>query len=1399
MNRLAKLVLSFAILLGGGGALAKSIFITGSIETISPKFEMTYPSSIYRGVNEYSVTGKTAAGSGCELTTNVEVAKTSAVGDLKCLFEWTSDTDSSWLSDGFTVYGRPLGAAGAHSRDYQISFLSGSTAEKVVLSTGQINYTLTEPAIPVITGMTTKTNSRTENGYSLLTHDAAESISQITVKVEPRPYDQVVKLNQFSKSCTVNTGASSCSVSLNEFTIAGSGANATGQVSAYISVSDKYNFIPSQTQEITFSWDIRPPVIEQFAYRAKAETNTDVVSIDVDGDTVTLNNNEMIVVVGSPHSADTADTWWLPDSVNLHLTPFKNYTSVNTFVTLEGEDISRLFDSEDTNDTNKTIESYNEPEKHGDSYVYRFAINGINDGQYVADISTEDVFSNDTSLSITDRILLDRIAPDVMVFDIDSRINSGDAVNFFEHLIITAQDSTSISNEILNIWLDDQPIGSVGEYAMAKRLVMTESLEANTAHTLRVLAKDENNNTTDASFQISYLPLSFVFTGVDNKKVALVQNQSISFKQTSGNKCSMYKTEQEAIQAAKKRNQETCSVEWTTLPAGLEQAWDTSSPELIGAFQNPGLNVIGANVWIHDKDGLKNLIKTAQVELLVSEPSDIEITFDTDGMYDDGKYAVEVGQSRIGRYRVKSSSSPIFITLKKDGKVIEESYIKQSDKYTEHNLSRTITDTNSANNRALWSENEYSVEVKYERLPTVVDSASAIAYAVPSSRVRLQMERSQKELSTKDAMTVTTTFGLYDSYYRRLSYVASEMGQWRIRIVSQDASKNVLPLTEWQAIEADGSNEFSVNFNADDIGDLRYYAEAEVVAPDPVYTQSVVSQRGTLKILKGTAINGAVKTQRVTGAVPLNVSMQYVYDTRDDKQAADDVKWFVSSDEGSTWEESTYVGPRFSFKASETGTWLVKGQVANRFTGEVSETDHIQVMAYQIPSLEVNGAKNTIQGMTRTYTLYDQGELADTGNLLIMWSKDDGQTFEEGGPTIEITSGSESSTKLVVKAAYLGFESDADSWALKKLTIRNQQERPVNIRIKGDADVETGNTLTLVADVREPYSNMDSTIVTEWVKPDGSVVSGDTINFSPTQADLDIADVHQFIARSWISDAKDQTYNEETFRVTVWKYQFPQFDIAHKQRVKVAPSTIEVWLRRPVGSNLYEDYKYDWNTFGKLELTRDYGQKARFTAKSAGLYPIEVTVTDDRGNSDTFMDYVEVLEPEPISIDLNLRYSNRWQRSPVNLNIRPTLYGGHPNDRVADYKWYLDGQLVPELEKSTANLENILTGEHEVTLKILTNYGQEAEVSYPVEVVPNTPPTCSLSYSLYSKTARIDAKCTDVDGKIAQYDWKIDDKERNNIGRRVSELRQPGDSAFVTVTATDDSGDTATASMMVYW
>ncbi|WP_299022247.1 Ig-like domain-containing protein [uncultured Photobacterium sp.] len=1379
-------------------AMAKSVFLTGTIKTVMPKFELAEPLTYYKGVKEYQLTGSTGSNSGCRLTGNDAEAMSITSGDeLVCLFEWVTDSDSSWQFHGMDLSGRPMGNVGAHSRSYRISFFSGSSREKITISEGVMDYSLTEPAPARISRIDSRLSTAQSDALTIMTHNSKDRLDSVAVHVEKRPYTQKINMPTLSQSCLVAENADHCSFNMGALKLAPDAETLTGSLVADVEVSDLFSYT-TDTERVTYQWDYRPPVIEDVVVHAVGADSDKETSVVVNGIAVKANDNEALVVVSSPHSHETSDLWWLPKQLGMYLKQDESVLPVRDYVTLNNKPVGHLFNNNVFVDQSARVYSDLNPERYGNKYVYRFDVGSLPDGVYIADVTAKDTYDNRSDKTVSN-LLFDRLPPEVFVFNKDLRIYSGDPVYFLEHMILTAQDATSRDVEVSALKVNGVDVGLVGEYPMAKALASINNPETDTVQEFAITAIDGSGNSVTRKFNFSFLPLSFSYAGVYNEKYALVQAQDIGFSQTKGSRCNVYETEELAVYNVNMREQLACSIEWLEIPDGLEPSIASRSPTLVGAFFAAGMTNVRARIWMHDAERRKNLVTEKAIDMRVMAPPKPTIIFDEDNMFEPGTFAVEQGQSKIGRYTLKAPSSPMKVALYADGEALEEIDLRQSNRYNTIQMTRTISDRLGSLNMSLWDGREYKVVVTYSLSPDIYTESVVRSYIVPSKRIRLMLNADTREISTANVLPTDTQIGLYDRLVRDIVYDGQAHGDWEVRMVEVHRDRSVSPLTDWKPIDTLGRTNFDLDWASGELGSVKYSAQARLKAPNNKYEHTMLSISRYVKVLKGAAIEGDIKTSRLSGPVPMTTNIQFGFDSKADQDAVGDVTWFVSPDNGRSWQQQSKVSQRYTFSAKEEGLWLVRAEAKNRFTGEITHSDRLQVMAYRKPDLKIIGPSNMMVGMTKTFALEDHGEPASLSNLVVEWSTDGGKTFTPGSTSVALSRTNPEGLRLQARAAYIGYETDLKAWDTYNSTVRIQKARPVSIRIQGERDVEVGNTLDLLANVRPPYSNMHTDIITEFVLNDGTVVDGESYAFTPTEEDRRFADLHTFTVRSWMNGAKAVTYNEATHNVQVWEYQFPEFGLVTKQRIKVAPSTIDVWLRRPESGNLYENFDFSFNGHGKLELTKDSGKQARFTAKEPGLYPITVDVTDDRGNIASFTDYIEVLEPEPITIDQSMRLSNKYQRAPLDVRVRPIIKLGHPYDRVSDYRWYVNGQLIKENDKVNATFTALPVGTHDIKLEIDTLYGQSATQVERVEVIENKPPTCELRTSFYSKTARIEARCNDTDGKMKYYQWSVDGVARSNSGYRISEIRDPGETATVVMRGFDDSGDFDEIRTVVEW
>lgn len=1375
---------------------AKTVFLTGTIKTVAPKFEIEEPSIYYKGVKEYVLTGKTASGSGCRLTGNIEEARNVTVDDneLVCLVEWLSDTDSSWQAVEMDLQGRPLGNVGTNSRTYRVSFFSGSSRQQIVLFEETIEYELVEPPKPQIVSVTSSLGPQSSDSLTLMTHNRKDFLTDIVVEVEPKPYDQIVRISPFSQECAVQEGSGTCRFDLNDFVLAPDQETLTGQLDSLVQHSDKYNYNVTEVAAV-YQWDYRPPVIEEIAVHAVGQTSEKIVEIDVDGNIVRANNNEALVVVSSPHVNDPVK-WWLPSSVSLDLTQDKDLQMVKDFVTLRGEPVGHLFNGNIYDKDVNKLTSTGQPEQYGDKFVYRIDIRGAIDGNYLGNVQVQDLYENASEADYTN-LILDRLPPEVYIFSENNRLYSGGDFFFFEHLVLTAQDLVSRETTILDVMLDGELIEVDGEFSMAKAITSIPESDSNTTKELIVSATDDMGNNVTRKFILNFLPLAYSFNGLSNKKVSLVQSQKIGFIKTKSNSCNFYETEDMAVYQINRRPQRACTIEWLSIPDGLEPTMN--GDELIGTFYASGLTQVQANIWIHDGMRRKNLVETKTVNILVHEPDAPKVTFPEESMFDEGYIAVEQGQTMIGRYVLETNSADVITSIYRDGELIEEALIKQNDRYESLQKTMILKDRFGSMKLPLWTETEYSIKVRFALSPNIVSENSIISYTVPTRYMRLNIEGGDREVSTQTEMTAKTALGIYNRLTRKLERDPVDQGEWDVQIVEVNADRSHTPITEWQTVDNTGTNDFTMGWADYDYRNVRYAAVARVKSPNPKYKAEIVSKTQNVNVLQGHAIRGEITTNRVSGTVPLNVTATFNYENITDRKAAGDVSWFVSSDGAETWDKLSVNNYRMSYRATTEGVWLLRAEVKNRFTDEITYSDHLQIMAYKRPNLRVEGPTAMLVGNTRTLRLMEGDELANMSDLIVEWSFDGGETYEMGTNTVDVSSDTAATIPVYARAVYVGYETDPNSWSSYRHNVKALLPRPVVLTVSAPKDVEVGDKVSLTAKTRAPYSGMETNIVTEFEYPDGTKMLGDEIQFEALEEHREWMDSHIFKVRSWLEGTKNETMRTVEHKMKIWEYQFPEFGLVTKRKVAVAPTTIDVFLRRPPRANEYESFKFDFDGHGKLEILRSTDNFVQFQANKPGIFPVSVHIEDDRGNHAEFMEYVEVLEADPMNVDLTIKPDNEYWRAPVRLSIRPTIKLGHPFDRIADYKWYINDEFLGDETKSFLNYPNLGVGVHEIKLEVESNFGQTAVYTEQVEVVENQPPTCELQQSGYSQTVRLESKCIDTDGRMKRYEWEIDDYKLLNAGYRINLIRNPGETVRIVMRGYDDSGDYDEVTTTVTW
>ncbi|MBF0609491.1 MAG: hypothetical protein G8345_14075 [Magnetococcales bacterium] len=161
----------------------------------------------------------------------------------------------------------------------------------------------------------------------------------------------------------------------------------------------------------------------------------------------------------------------------------------------------------------------------------------------------------------------------------------------------------------------------------------------------------------------------------------------------------------------------------------------------------------------------------------------------------------------------------------------------------------------------------------------------------------------------------------------------------------------------------------------------------------------------------------------------------------------------------------------------------------------------------------------------------------------------------------------------------------------------------------------------------------------------------------------------------------------------------------------------------------------------------------------------------------------------PLLVELRTTVSNRYTRVPFTYNVRGIVSGLAPRDRVASWRWFVDGQAAQAMENRSSAAFSITTpGEHVVRLDIVTVTGASTSNSVTVHAQPNRLPECTVNGARSGADVILNASCTDFDGRVTGYQWTINGTESNGGVRRSHRVGTTTGVLSVEVCGIDDSG-----------
>jgi hypothetical protein len=429
------------------------------------------------------------------------------------------------------------------------------------------------------------------------------------------------------------------------------------------------------------------------------------------------------------------------------------------------------------------------------------------------------------------------------------------------------------------------------------------------------------------------------------------------------------------------------------------------------------------------------------------------------------------------------------------------------------------------------------------------------------------------------------------------------------------------------------------------------------------------------------------------------------------------------------------------------------------------------------PSLSFTGATAVNRGQPMILT--GNGS-SNFGAVNLSWIIDDKVTT---GNTFEHVFTTPGSVYITLKGVIAGYEGDPDAETTIPIRVYVRDIKKPYVVISGQRTGEVGIPIILKADVTSeiPFNAV-------WTLPNDATVDGATLEFTPEQQGESIL---KFTA--YPPTLPDFATTIEV-KITARKYEMPTPDIKlYTPESGIAPFTVVV---APKGNfsealsfpNNFLLFKWDMGDGAVKEVLKPNSISHQYLR--AGIHTITLTVKDNRGNEKIVTRDITVKEPPPLVVE-NLRVikSNKFNREPLTVVVKPTITGGNPKyDRISEYRWTVNGQTVEKPQKIQAfRLDT--AGQHVITLTAVSATGKTATENIIIDVIPNQPPTCDISYVNYplAKLTRLISLCKDLDGKIQSYLWDLGNGETSQRGSLYVPYKSSG-VYNVKLKATDDSG-----------
>lgn len=839
-----------------------------------------------------------------------------------------------------------------------------------------------------------------------------------------------------------------------------------------------------------------------------------------------------------------------------------------------------------------------------------------------------------------------------------------------------------------------------------------------------------------------------------------------------------------------------CYVELKEHPNGLDPSPEHRDPSLRGTPEtsDSGEHPVEWKTWIYSDQGEPVLVEDGEHMVNVVDPMTPDIRVNPSSAHE-GMALTTPGGGYGGAVHVDAAPAEVDFRKSHDGELTFQHVFTPRLGAQETDIGRPW----DAQSRDLWETQTVEFEARYMDLWEVGASEDIEVVTVPPDGIRPRVEGDRMEVLEEETLEIDVAMDPPRGYEE---WDASVMGDWEVQLITRGRDGETHTLSDWNRVDpATGEITLETEQHSEIENLTNVQARARLDSELDGYEREERSRSSVfVSVLPGGPLALDISTRRLQGTVPMRVAVSARMEDWSERSALGETRWEVRQD-GGEWQtiedEDEASQSRLFQRFEEPGQYDIRATSVNEYTGIEYQTEALNIHAYQVPDIELTGVSQAFTGAPVQIELdpYQQGidrtedpEPVNPDDLKIQWSTDDGETWVDGDTVWSSAREERQTMMLRARARYT--DAPDHAWQEERQRVVWRDPRAPRVRVTGGRLAETGEEVEYTARVYPPYRGMDVPIEGEWQVPDGAEIDGKTVRYSPTEEDADRG--HVEIGYEARLAEREEKVADDDHRTRVWHYTWPSWRLHTSTTASEAPATVDLRVRTRDDTYRIEGLDYDWSMPGETgEVDRPTDERKTVYLEEPGTYEFQVVVADDRGHESVMTEEIELTEPDPWEIDFSRRTSNEYEREPLTVSYLPTTSGGHVNDRVSRWHFYINGERVDSGRRG--RVEDLPAGEHEIRMLGETALGEEIETTDTVTVAENEPPVCDdISATEFSYAIRLRADCHDPDGRVVRYYWKVNGEKYDSRTNRFSLTSDDFDAlenVEVELRAKDDSGD----------